>query len=57
MIREIKGIPGLVPTKRWRIKSEHHFGYLVENVNNKDEVCRLSRKGWEQATLVRGETK
>lgn len=33
----------------YRIKSIHHFGYIIENVSNKSDIRRISRLGWEQA--------
>lgn len=47
MTKTIPGIKGLIPTKTWRIKSIHRFGYLIENVKNKDEVVRISKEGWD----------
>lgn len=48
MIREINGV-------KFRIKSRQHFGYMIEDINNKEDVRRISPKGWEQATVVEGE--
>ena len=51
-VRTIPGIPGIISTTTYRVRSVHQFGYMIENVKNKDDIRRISRKGWEQAELT-----
>ena len=51
-VRTIPGIPGIVPATTYRVRSIQSFGYMIENIKNKDDIRRISRKGWEEAELT-----
>ena len=51
-VRTIPGIPGIISATTYRVRSVQHFGYMIENLANKEDVRRISRRGWEEAELI-----